>query len=84
MSDLLTRRRFLSALAASVVAAGMPLPIGFPRKTVSFDTTDADWEADGTRISLKYWNIFEQLKATAADLDIDTIVLQLNTNKVTI
>lgn len=27
---MLERRRFLQALAASVVAAGVPLPIGFP------------------------------------------------------
>ncbi len=26
----LTRRRFFQALAASVVAAGLPLPVGFP------------------------------------------------------
>ena len=28
----LTRRRFFQALAASVVAAGVPLPIGVPRE----------------------------------------------------
>lgn len=32
MQDLLTRRRFLQALAASVVAVGAPLPIGFPEE----------------------------------------------------
>ena len=31
-SPHLTRRRFLAALAASVVAAGAALPIGFPKE----------------------------------------------------
>ena len=31
MHDLLSRRRFIQALAASVVAVGAPLPIGFPK-----------------------------------------------------
>jgi len=30
MSNYLTRREFFSALAASVVTAGCPLPVGFP------------------------------------------------------
>ena len=30
----LNRRHFLAALAASVVAAGAPLPIGFPKEAV--------------------------------------------------
>ena len=33
-SQHLTRRHFLAALAASVVAAGAALPIGFPKKVV--------------------------------------------------
>lgn len=40
MNDLLTRRRFLSAIAASVVAAGAPLPVGFP-----VDAADIKWTA---------------------------------------
>ena len=28
--DFITRRRFLSTLAASVVAVGLPLPVGMP------------------------------------------------------
>jgi len=32
MGDFLTRRKFFCTLAASVVAVGMPLPIGFPEK----------------------------------------------------
>ena len=28
---LLTRRRFFQALAASALAAGVPLPVGFPK-----------------------------------------------------
>lgn len=35
MTNTLTRRRFLSALAASVVAAGAPLPPGFPEELVA-------------------------------------------------
>lgn len=31
MSNLIERRAFLKALVASVVAAGLPLPIGFPK-----------------------------------------------------
>lgn len=54
MSDLLARRRFLSALAASVVAAGMPLPIGFPQEVkrtvtggkITFAAMKELWEAD--------------------------------------
>lgn len=34
MSNYLTRREFFSALAASVVAAGCPLPIGFSNKVL--------------------------------------------------
>ena len=29
---MLTRRQFFQSLAASVVAAGMPLPVGFPQQ----------------------------------------------------
>ena len=32
MVGALTRRRFFFALAASALAAGVPLPIGFPRE----------------------------------------------------
>ncbi len=39
MSNYLTRREFFSALAASVVVAGCPLPVGFP--------TDLIWTAAG-------------------------------------
>lgn len=35
MTDHLTRRHFLAALAASVVAAGAGLPIGFPKEVVA-------------------------------------------------
>lgn len=35
--DFLTRRRFIAALAASVVAAGMPLPIGLKKGNLFFD-----------------------------------------------
>jgi hypothetical protein len=40
----LTRRRFFQALAASVVVAGVPLPIGMSALTVSSNhyLTDAD------------------------------------------
>jgi len=44
MNDLLTRRRFFSVLAASVVASGGLLPIGFPTAgptNIKFDK----WEA---------------------------------------
>lgn len=34
MTDPLSRRRFIAALAASVVAVGAPLPIGFPRHKI--------------------------------------------------
>lgn len=34
MTPLLNRRRFLQALAGSVVAAGAPLPIGFPEPSI--------------------------------------------------
>ena len=34
MTDHLTRRHFLAALAASVVAVGAALPIGFPKEVV--------------------------------------------------
>ena len=36
--DILTRRRFIAALAASVVAAGMPLPVGMKKSNIYFDT----------------------------------------------
>ena len=34
---MLTRRQFFQSLAASVVAAGMPLPVGFPREAKADD-----------------------------------------------
>ena len=36
MGPMLTRRWFFQALAASVVAAGMPLPVGFPREAAAY------------------------------------------------
>lgn len=56
MNDLLTRRRFISALAASVVAVGAPLPIGFPKEAFS----DLKWTASG--VSLDQWRMFEELE----------------------
>lgn len=82
MTDLLSRRRFIAALAVSVVSVGAPLPIGFPKKGVSFNSIDVKWTASGTgTISLKYWHIYEALKKDGADLDMDIIVVQINTQK---
>lgn len=49
MSNYLTRREFFSALAASVVAAGCPLPVGFPSKVTplppgTYETVILDME----------------------------------------
>ena len=76
MSHLLRGRRFLSALAVSVVAVGATLPIGFPKHviTINFEPTDS-------KISLRYWHIYEALRDDGADLDMDSIVIQLTTQK---
>lgn len=34
MSEEITRRHFFQALAASAMAAAVPLPIGFPKETI--------------------------------------------------
>ncbi len=39
MNDLMTRRRFFQALAASALAAGVPLPVGFPREVGGYSWT---------------------------------------------
>ena len=40
--EFLTRRRFLAALAASLVVAGLPLPIGMPAE-VAIKTIKPAW-----------------------------------------
>lgn len=57
--SLLSRRKFFSALAASVVAAGLPLPKGFPQQ-VGVDlasgldrTIIAEFEYDQREMLLK-------------------------------
>jgi len=40
--EFLTRRRFIAALAASVVAAGLPLPVGMPTTTATY--TWRNWD----------------------------------------
>ena len=39
---MLTRRQFFQSLAASVVAAGMPLPVGFPEGAYLHEDIEAD------------------------------------------
>ncbi len=39
---IFTRRRFFQALAASALAAGVPLPIGFPREAPDFEFKPGD------------------------------------------
>jgi hypothetical protein len=43
--EFLTRRRFFAALAASVVVAGLPLPVGMPTEVVTTTVKYAwhDW-----------------------------------------
>ena len=43
----LSRRQFFRALAASVVAAGVPLPLGFPAKAKPLDQTSWLWVTNG-------------------------------------
>lgn len=67
MSDPLTRRRFIAALAASVVAVGAPLPIGFPHKFKS-------------NIELSKWELFKHFHKEALGQEpTNTYVLQLYT-----
>ena len=56
--------RFLSALAASVVVAGAPLPVGFPTETFAYD-----WSKVAFGVHLKksglvpadvLWNMFKE------------------------
>ncbi len=57
MKNFLTRRKFFCALAASVIAVGAPLPIGFPRKIVSFDVDEfviALYTSDGNTNKFKH------------------------------
>lgn len=69
MTDLLTRRRFIAALAASVVAVGAPLPIGFPREPSS-------------SINLTQQHMFEELEYTMAYItDNPYYRLQLSTSE---
>lgn len=56
MTDLLTRRRFIAALAASVVAVGAPLPIGFPKK----------WNSK-SGVNLKRYIMFKAFSDTMVD-----------------
>ena len=51
--EFLTRRRFLQALAASVVAAAQPLPFGFPQ--FREDKIDM-WEFQFLKDGKKVWN----------------------------
>lgn len=51
MSDIITRRQFIQALALSVLAAGMPLPTGLPKEAREpwywYALTDEDGAAHG-------------------------------------
>lgn len=63
MSTYLTRRQFFFALAASAVAAGVPLPTGMPAEVPDvqiFDADDVVWTAYGgdlsvVRYAVVYW-----------------------------
>jgi len=41
MNNYLTRRKFFCALAAAAVAAGVPLPVGFPTRKLEL----GEWTA---------------------------------------
>lgn len=48
--EFITRRRFLAGLAASVVAAGAPLPAGFP-KPQRVQAVPVNWVAEWENVS---------------------------------
>ncbi len=77
MSDLLTRRRFIAALAASIVAVGAPLPIGFPKNYVIYTGIDII----ENRIDLTAFYLFQQVEREARELiNIDFVKLPLFTS----
>lgn len=81
MTDPLSRRRFLFTLAASVVAIGAPLPIGFPKDVTEIDLV---WSACGSDISLEKWHMFQRMESTARIITgIDKFTVQLNTKLLT-
>ncbi len=75
MDNLLDRRRFLQALAASVVAVGGVLPIGFPERTFRialppgnynytlYGTVTGRWSAK-SHMMPKAWNITHRVRNT--------------------
>ncbi len=56
MTDLITRRRFFQALAASALAAGVPLPIGFPE--------GVKWAASGPGDLVREYYFVSRFKTT--------------------
>ncbi len=55
MNDLMTRRRFFQALAASALAAGVPLPVGLAGTGVMFVGEISPPDGYGINVREFYW-----------------------------
>ena len=58
---MLTRRRFFQALAASALAAGVPLPVGFPEQPMT--ATEAQ-----ERQTLMDWDLHAFIRSTTGGI----------------
>ncbi len=77
MTDFLTRREFISALAASVVAVGAPLPIGFPERSIIFTGLDlAEKPSLSTWVMYKYMRNELQLITGTLHTDYIKVILK--------
>lgn len=62
---MLTRRAFFQSLAVSVVAAGMPLPVGFPEEIEPDDMWDIIYNVEPTETWFVVGNPTRQVKWSA-------------------
>jgi len=63
MTDPLTRRRFIAALAASVVAVGGVLPIGFPKELLLKTQVLNFYHSN-----LDQWEMYEHIRKQAMEV----------------
>ena len=77
MSNLLTKREFIRTLIASVIAVGVPLPIGF---SINKFNPNPIMTIKDTNIKLKYWYLYKNLQDDLVQIDPRTVAIQLRTS----